>query len=77
MEYRVRSFKELTDALRDVRRNDRNLTQHDLAEQLGLTRSYIADVESGRSNRLIDLAFDMLRVLDLELVVRPRGRSRD
>ncbi len=77
MDYRVRSFKELMDALRDVRRNDHELTQHDLAEQLGVTRSYIADVESGRSNRLIDLAFDLLRVLDLELVVRPRGGSDD
>ncbi len=77
VEYRVRSFKELMYALRDVRRNGRELTQHDLAEQLGVTRSYFADVESGRSNRLIDLAFDLLRVLDLELVVRPRGGSDD
>jgi hypothetical protein len=33
----------------------------------------VADMETGRSNRLIDLIFDVLRVLDLELVIRRRG----
>jgi DNA-binding XRE family transcriptional regulator len=73
VDYRVRSFKELMDALRDVRRSDGALTQQQLADRLGVSRSYVADMETGRSNRLIDLTFDVLRVLDLELVIRRRG----
>lgn len=61
------------DALRDVRRSDAHLTQQQLADRLGVSRSYVADMEAGRSNRLIDLTFDVLRVLDLELIVRRRG----
>lgn len=73
MDYRVRSFQELMDALRDVRLSDRELTQQQLADRVGVSRSYVADMEAGRSNRLIDLTFDLLRVLDLELVIRRRG----
>jgi DNA-binding XRE family transcriptional regulator len=73
VEYRVRSFTELMDALRDVRRSDSSITQQQLADRLGVSRSYVADLETGRSNRLIDLTFDVLRVLDLELVIRRRG----
>jgi len=75
VEYRVRSFGELMDALRDVRLGRGELTQQQLADQLGVSRSYVADLESGRSNRLVDLVFDVLRVLDLELVIRRRGGS--
>lgn len=73
VDYRVRSFRELMDALRDVRRSDGHLTQQQLADRVGVSRSYVADMEAGRSNRLIDLTFDVLRVLDLELIVRRRG----
>lgn len=73
MDYRVRSFHELMDALRDVRLSDGELTQQQLADRVGVSRSYVADMEAGRSNRLIDLTFDLLRVLDLELVIRRRG----
>lgn len=75
MEYRARSFGELMGALRDVRRSRGELTQQQLADELGVSRSYVADLEAGRSNRLVDLTFDVLRVLDLELVVRRRGGS--
>lgn len=73
MDYRVRNFGQLMDAVRDARRSDGELTQQQLAERVGVSRSYVADMEAGRSNRLIDLTFDVLRVLDLELIVRPRG----
>jgi transcriptional regulator with XRE-family HTH domain len=73
VDYRARSFKELMDALRDVRRGEGGLTQQQLADRLGVSRSYVADLETGRSNRVIDLTFDMLRALDLELIVRQRG----
>jgi transcriptional regulator with XRE-family HTH domain len=73
VDYRVRNFTDLMDALRDVRREDRGLTQQQLADRLGVSRSYVADLETGRSNRVIDLTFDMLRALGLELIVRQRG----
>ncbi len=47
MDYRVRSFRELMDALRDVRRSDGEFTQQQLADQLGVSRSYVADMEAG------------------------------
>lgn len=73
MDYRVRNFKELMDAVRDVRRSDAEVTQQELADRVGVSRSYVADMEAGRGNRLIDLTFDLLRALDLELVIRQRG----
>ena len=73
MDYRVRNFRELMDAARDVRVDDGVLTQQQLAERVGVSRSYVADLEAGRSNRMVDLVFDLLRVLDLEVVVRRRG----
>lgn len=75
MQHSVRSAADLGAAIQDARRQA-GLTQLELAERAGVSRPYLAHVERGRSSRLLELLLDLLRVLDLELVVRrrsPRG----
>lgn len=68
----VRSAADLGAAIGDARR-DAGLTQQELARRVSISRPYLAQVEHGRTSRLLDLLFDLLRVVDLELVVRRRG----
>lgn len=75
MQYSIRSAADLGAAIREAR-HEAGLTQADLAARTGVSRPYLAQVERGRSSRLLDLLLDLLRVLDLELAVRPR-RSHD
>jgi transcriptional regulator with XRE-family HTH domain len=75
VQHSVRSAADLGAAIQDARR-EAGLTQLELAERAGVSRPYLAHVERGRSSRLLELLLDLLRVLDLELVVRrrsPRG----
>jgi HTH-type transcriptional regulator / antitoxin HipB len=74
--YSVRSAADLGAAIGDARR-DAGLTQQELARRVGISRPYLAQVEHGRTSRLLDLLFDLLRVVDLEVVVRRRGRHGD
>jgi len=67
----VRSAADLGAAIADARR-DAGLTQQELARRVGISRPYLAQVEHGRTSRLLDLLFDLLRVVGLELVVRRR-----
>jgi HTH-type transcriptional regulator/antitoxin HipB len=73
VEHSVRSATDLGAAIADARRAA-GLTQQELADRVGVSRSYLAQVERGRTSRLLDLVLDILRVADLELVVRRRGR---
>lgn len=71
MEYSVRNSRDLGAAIRGAR-DAAGSTQADVAVRAGISRSYLAQIERGRSSRLLDLVFDLLRLLGLELVVRPR-----
>ena len=75
MPYSIRSAADLGAAIQDARR-EAGLTQLELAERAGVSRAYLAHIERGRSSRLLELLLDLLRVLDLELVVRHRGPAR-
>lgn len=72
MHYSVRNAADLGAAVQS-RRLEAGLTQTDLASRAGVSRSYLSHLESGRSSRLLNLLLDLLRLLDLELVVRRRG----
>lgn len=72
MQFSVRSARDLGAALRATRRLS-SQTQAQVAELAGVSRSYVAEIEGGRSSRLLDLLLDLLRVLDLELIVRRRS----
>jgi transcriptional regulator with XRE-family HTH domain len=50
------------------------LTQAELAERARANRYAIAILESGHETRAIEILFDTLAALDLELAVRPRGK---
>ncbi len=49
------------------------LTQADLAERARANRYAIVVLESGHQTRAIEILFDTLAALELELVVRPRA----
>ncbi len=71
MEFSVRNARDLGEAIRSAR-DVTGLTQSELSARAGISRSYLAQVERGRSTRLLDLVLDLLRLLDMELVVRRR-----
>jgi transcriptional regulator with XRE-family HTH domain len=66
--YSVRRGADLGAAIAEARRA-RGLTQAELAMQLGVDRTYVAAMERGRSNRLIDHLLRALRRLGAEVVV--------
>lgn len=65
---RIRSADDLTAAVGEVRRNQR-LTQQELADASGITRSYLAQIEVGRSSSVVDHALGMLRRMGATLTV--------
>lgn len=68
---RVRSPEALGRAIRTARERA-GLTQTQLAERARANRYAIAVLESGHETRAIELLFDALAALDLELAVRSR-----
>ena len=69
---RVRSPEALGRAIRAARTRA-GLTQAELAERARANRYAIVVLESGHQTRAIEILFDTLAALDLELAVRPRG----
>lgn len=70
----VRRGADLGAAVAEVRRT-RGLTQAELAERTGIQRSYVASLESGRTNRLIEHLLRTLRRLGAEVTVTWRTAS--
>jgi HTH-type transcriptional regulator/antitoxin HipB len=71
---RVRNAEALGRALREARSRS-GMTQSDLAERALATRQSIAALESGHEARTLEILFDALAALGLELAVRPRGEG--
>jgi HTH-type transcriptional regulator/antitoxin HipB len=69
---RVRSPEALGRAIRAARERA-GLTQTQLAERARANRYAIAVLEAGHETRAIELLFDTLAALELELAVRPRA----
>ena len=74
----VRSPKQLGAALHRFRK-DRALTQIQLAKRAGLRQGTISQVENGLGTVKLTTVMELMRALDLELVVQPRtkGSPRD
>ncbi len=70
---RVRSPEALGRAIRAARERA-GLTQAQLAERARANRYAITVLESGHETRAIELLFDTLAALELELAVRPRAK---
>jgi HTH-type transcriptional regulator/antitoxin HipB len=48
-------------------RQDRGLTQEELAEELGVSRRYISEIENGKPGLYTERLFQMLRLLGVRL----------
>ena len=72
----ARSTVQIGEALSRQRR-DQNMTQKDLGDQTHLRQATISRLENGEPGTRLQTLFDVLATLDLELVIRPRTRSRD
>lgn len=71
----IRTTKELGLLLRD-RRRAMGLSQQDLASRLGVSRSWLIDVEHGKPRTAIGLVLRALRAVGVTLHVRT-GPDRD
>ena len=70
----VRSPKLLGVALRRHRRQ-LGLTQAQVATRAGMRQGTVSQVENGLETVKLRTVMDLLRALDLELVVRPRSKG--
>ncbi len=70
----VRSTKALGVAFRR-RRRQLELTQAELAARAGIRQGTVSQVENGLETVKFRTVMDMLRALDLELVVQQRSRG--
>jgi len=69
----VRSPADLGRAIAGVRA-ERKLTQADLAEQTGINRSYIAELEAGASTLVVERALRILRRMGATVTITvPEG----
>jgi HTH-type transcriptional regulator/antitoxin HipB len=68
----IRSPEALGRTIRRAREQT-GLTQAELAERARATRQAIVTLEGGHETRAVELIFEALATLDLELAVRPRG----
>ena len=64
--YSIRSGRDLGRTIAEARRV-RGLTQEQLAEQLGMERTYLARLEAGKSVKLLDRALLAMRHLGVDL----------
>ena len=48
-------------------RQDRGLTQEQLAEELGVSRRYISEIENGKPGLYTERLFQMMRLLGVRL----------
>jgi HTH-type transcriptional regulator / antitoxin HipB len=66
--YQVRSADELGAVIAD-RRLASELSQAELAEQAGLSRTYVTKIESGRTSSVTEHAFRLLRRLGATITI--------
>ncbi len=67
-EFIVRTGADFGQAASQLRRT-RGLTQNQAAEEVGLNRSYVSEIELGRTTRLIDHILRMLRRLGATVTI--------
>jgi len=69
----ITSAKALAHVLNNERKQ-RKLTQHDIAELIGVRQPTVSSFENGPEGTRLDTLFKLLAALDLELQVMPRNR---
>jgi len=73
-EFVVRTPKQLGPVLQGYRKT-RALTQAAIGQSVGLPQSEISRLELDASSASLSRVFKLLAALDLELVIRPRGKD--
>jgi HTH-type transcriptional regulator/antitoxin HipB len=71
-DYPVKTPQQLGAVLEGYRKN-RGLTQKDVGSKVGLAQSVVSLLEKSPQRAGLPRIFKLLAVLDLEIVVRPRG----
>ncbi len=66
--YTIRSPKDLGRVIAD-RRNSSGLTQAELAKTAAVSRSYLSQIEAGRSSSVMDHSFRLLRRLGATITI--------
>lgn len=74
MDYPIRTPQQLGAVLAGYRKQ-RNLTQQAAGEKVALAQSVVSSLERSPERAGLARIFKLLAALDLELVVRPRGKS--
>jgi HTH-type transcriptional regulator / antitoxin HipB len=69
---RVRSARDIGHFVKQARRR-RGTSQTALADELGLTRQYVSEVESGVDNLYITRLFEMFDELGIDVRLAERG----
>ena len=72
----ARTPQQMGDALRWFRKL-KKLTQRDISEQVGMRQATISSVENGDPGTQLKTIIEVLKALNLELVLRDRGKTRD
>jgi HTH-type transcriptional regulator/antitoxin HipB len=70
----ARTPKQVGDAVRR-RRRSQGLKQKDLGEKTNLRQATISALEAGEPGTQLRTLFDVLTMLDMELVIRPRTKT--
>ena len=60
-----------------ARRRALKLSQHDLAAKLGISQSYLSEIERDVAKLSAQRLLDIANILDLELVIQSKQRSAD
>lgn len=58
------------------RRKEKNWSQEDLAKQLGMMQRHISEIERGKVMPRLNTLLDILRILNLDLVLVPQKLVR-
>ena len=74
MKQRITNVSQITRIL-VVRRKALKLSQHALAEKLGITQAALSQVESGIIPLSVQRLLEITNVLDLEIVMQNKQRS--
>jgi HTH-type transcriptional regulator/antitoxin HipB len=72
----VRSPRQLGAALRRFRR-ERALTQAQLGQRAGLRQGTVSQVENGLEAAKLSTVMDLVRALDLEVILQPRTKGSE
>jgi HTH-type transcriptional regulator / antitoxin HipB len=74
VDIRISDWTKLGSVIRDARKA-RGFSQHQLAERAGVSRSWLARLETGHRGAELDPLFRLLNALELSLALRdPAGR---